>query len=192
MSVRLGKLVLVVGASCAGKDTLIRWATGSLGPELPLRFEKLEITRPLTPADRHAPIDRASFESRRRSGYYVLHWDAHGVSYGVPGSARTALDSGISVVTVASRAAIDRGRALPWECHVLEIRAPFEVLKRRLKARGREAGEDLAERLSRSSQIAVLGANVHVIDNGGALTESGAAFNRVLAGLVAAPVEASA
>ena len=180
VSARRGKLVLVVGASCAGKDTLIVAAMKSLPGALPLHFSELEITRAPSESGRHVTVSVDTFEERERRGYYVLSWNAHDTRYGVPESAKHALDAGASVVTVASRAAVDEARGLPWECRVVEIRAPLAVIRARLLARGRETPEAIETRLARASQVDVLGDDVHVVDNGGALADSSQAFNAVL------------
>ena len=64
-----GKLILVVGASGAGKDTLIQWAQRALPspgikPAPPLRFVQREITRARGCADHHVEVSCAQFEQR--------------------------------------------------------------------------------------------------------------------------------
>jgi ribose 1,5-bisphosphokinase PhnN len=75
-------------------------------------------------------------------------------------------------------------RQLAWPVAVVEIRAPYEVLRERLIARDGRAPEEIPGRLARASAIPVHGDDVHVIDNGGALKASGAAFSSLLLALV--------
>lgn len=170
------KLVLVVGASGAGKDTLIRLAQARVGHSLPIAFVSREITRPTDARREHVAVTCGQFEQRAEAGYYLLSWAAHGVWYGIPAQARSALRDGLVVVSIASRGAIDEARALPWECHVVEVHAPPSVLRQRLLRRARQDGSGVEGRLARASQFQVRGQNVHRIDNGGELATSGAAF----------------
>ena len=175
-----GKLLLVVGASGAGKDTLIGWARRALPASSPIEIMEREITRPLGPGEHHVPIDDAELERRSRSGYYVLEWRAHGVRYGIPDAARHALERGHSVLTIASRSVRQSARELPYEAHFIEICAPLEMLRERLEARERRPGSEVACRLARANVFELRGEDVHAIDNGGALADSGAAFVELL------------
>jgi phosphonate metabolism protein PhnN/1,5-bisphosphokinase (PRPP-forming) len=182
------RLILVVGPSGAGKDTLIQWARGTLGVGLPLCFVEREITRACSPHDRHVAVTDAEFDQRLRAQTYLLSWSAHGVRYGIGPDARAALERGQSVVCIASRTVLDTARQLPWPVSFVEIRAPYELLQQRLIARDGRAPEEIPGRLARAETISVEGDDVHVIDNGGALTDSGAAFNSLLSSLVSREV----
>lgn len=179
-----GTLILVVGASGAGKDTLVQWARAALS-DRSIRFVEREITRVRTACDHHVAVTDAQFDQRVADHQYVLTWSAHGVRYGVPRAVADALNAGVSVVTIASRAVLDAARALPWPMRAIEIRAPYHVLQQRLLARDGRPACEIPGRLERASAIEVSGADVDVIDNGGALDESTKTFGRLLTELAA-------
>jgi len=143
-------LILVVGPSGAGKDTLLLAARAKLAGDGRVRFARRDITRPDTPGgEEHLPIDRPTFESRRDAGGYALWWEAHGMAYGIPIDIEHDLAQGVTVVASVSRAVIAEAAAR-YRARVVEITAPREVLAARLAARGREGAADVAKRLNRS------------------------------------------
>ena len=163
-------LVLVVGPSGAGKDTLLNAARDALSDHLGVRFARREITRPpATEGEIHVPIDHATFCENRDAGRYALHWQAHGLAYGIPADIASDLARGATVVASVSRSVIaEAARRFP--VRVVEITAPTEVLAARLAARGREGAGDIAARLQR--QIA-LPCNVEIatVMNDGTVAE---------------------
>lgn len=170
----------MIGASGAGKDTLVQWARRELPPASPIRIVEREITRDRGPEEHHVPVTALEFEQRKAAGHYLLHWAAHGVQYGLPRIDCAGLERGQSVLTIASRTMLEAVRALACPAHFIEIRAPYAVLEQRLRKRGGRPGSEIAGRLSRASAFPVEGPDVHVIDNGGALSESGRAFVSLL------------
>lgn len=146
-------LVLVVGPSGAGKDTLIDLARGALEGDTRFRFVRRVITRPYDGGiEIHEPMDEAAFEARRQAGGFALSWKAHGFSYGIPADIAIDLEQGRIVVANVSRAIIAE-TASRFPVHVLSIASPSDVLARRLAARGREDAVDAARRLGRTVRI---------------------------------------
>ncbi len=140
-------LVLVVGPSGAGKDTLLDLARAELAGEPKVRFVRREITRPASAGgEDHIAITPAEFEARRDG--YALAWEAHGLGYGIPADIADDLAAGHVVVANISRAMI-LAAAAKFPVMVLEITAPPEILAARLAARGRETATDIAARLAR-------------------------------------------
>ena len=72
----------IVGPSGAGKDTLIR---GALAARPDLRLARRVITRATEAGgedfDGVTPED---FAARKARGDFVIAWEAHGLSYGIP------------------------------------------------------------------------------------------------------------
>ena len=146
-------LVLVVGPSGAGKDTLIELARRALEGDTRFRFVRRVITRPYDGGvEMHEPMDEAAFEARRQAGGFALTWRAHGFCYGIPADIAIDLEQERVVVVNVSRAIIAE-TAARFPVHVVAISSPPDVLARRLAARGREDAVDAARRLGRTVRL---------------------------------------
>jgi ribose 1,5-bisphosphokinase len=139
-------LVLVVGPSGAGKDTLLNAARRKLAGDARFRFVRRVITRPADPAgENHEPVTEAEFRARD----FALQWQAHGLRYGIPADVADDVASGVVVVANVSRAVVAEA-ATRFYVRVIEVTAPPRILADRLTARGREAAADIAARLART------------------------------------------
>ena len=136
-------LVLVVGPSGAGKDTLLAAAQQALADDPRFRFVRRVITRPADAGgEAHEAVTPDEFARRE----FALQWHAHGLSYGIPADAVT--DGDIAVANVSRTIIADASRRFP--VRVIEVTAPSHVLAARLASRGRESVTDVAQRLARS------------------------------------------
>ena len=136
-------LVLVVGPSGAGKDTLLDGARAAL-PNA--RFVRRFITRPAEAGgEDHEPVSEVEFAQRA----FALRWRAHGLCYGIPADIAGDLARGGVVIVNVSRAVVAEA-ASRFPAHVIEVTAPPELLAARLSARGRETAADVTSRLARS------------------------------------------
>src|SRR5450756_1114872 len=79
-----GRLVLVVGPSGAGKDTLIDAVRAACRDEAGVVFPRRVVTRPWSAAEDHDTISDASFDQAAANGAFALWWAAHGLNYGIP------------------------------------------------------------------------------------------------------------
>jgi ribose 1,5-bisphosphokinase len=156
---RAGRLVLVVGPSGAGKDSVLGWVRGRLESESalpPVRFAQRIITRPADAgAERHVPVDRARFEQLRDEGAFALWWSANGHSYGVGSEIRSWLQAGETVVVSASRAHLPQALCAFPRSTVVLITASASVIRERLLERGRESREEVDARLARGQSLAL-------------------------------------
>jgi len=176
-----GRLILVVGPSGAGKDTLIAAAAAALADEPLYDFPKRQITRAGDAGgEDHIAVSLAEYAARRESGGYALHWEAHGLSYGIPSSIDAVIAAGVTVVVNTSRTIIEAARAHYPNLRVIFVTAPIEVLARRIAARGRESANDVAMRLARAAIIAPSGSDVIELHNDGSILEAVAAFRRAI------------
>lgn len=165
-----GALILVVGPSGSGKDTLIDAAKSALSGNPRFHFPRREITRPAEAGgEDHIPIDAETFETRRDGGSYALAWGAHGLFYGVPGVIADILEGGTSVVVNVSRSVIDEARSRFPPTAVVTLSVPQDVLRARLSARGRESAEQIEARVARAAAVPVGGANVFAVVNDGTI-----------------------
>lgn len=146
-------LVLVVGPSGAGKDTLLAAASAQLAGDHRIRLVRRVITRPPgIVGEAYDSLTEQAFEAQREGGAFALAWRAHGLQYGIPADIGLDIAQGRTVVANVSRAVIAEA-AGRYPLRVIEISAPADTLARRLAARGREDAVDLARRLARSIEL---------------------------------------
>jgi ribose 1,5-bisphosphokinase len=153
-----GRLVLVVGPSGAGKDTLIDLARTALRDDASVVFPRRVITRPAAD-EPHDSMDADAFDKAARAGAFALTWDAHDLRYGIPAGIDAVIRAGRSVVCNVSRAIIAEARERYADVRVVLVTAPPDVLAARLAARARGSDGDLARRLARSENFAALAAD---------------------------------
>lgn len=176
----MGTLVLVVGPSGAGKDTLIAYAQRALAAESCFLFAKRVVTRPAAAdAEDHDSLTLEAFEAAERDGAFALTWRAHGLAYGLPHSIGDALEAGKVVVANTSRRAVELAKELAGRLLVAYVTACPDVLAQRLSQRGRETAESIASRLIRAAAEPVPPDAIE-IRNEGAIEIAGDAFIRIL------------
>lgn len=170
-----GRLVLVVGPSGAGKDTLIASAKTALAGDPRYVFPKRIITRQaMAEAEDHESVSPETFDQMRRNGAFALDWNAHGLSYGLPASLLDDLAAGRTVVFNGSRAVVAEARRRFDALTVVLIEATPDVRASRLAGRGRETAAEIAKRLARDVRDPLPAAVA--VDNSGALSDGVAAF----------------
>ena len=145
-----GSLVLVVGPSGAGKDSLIDIARTMLAHDDRFVFPTRMITRNAdSGGERHVQITEAGFEQMRESGAFFLSWQAHGHCYGLPADIRNHLDQGRVVVANVSRRVIEEAKTKAPNVSVVYVTAPKDVIAGRLQRRNREDPDQIEARLAR-------------------------------------------
>jgi len=145
-----GMLILVVGASGAGKDTLINGAREMLADDFPFMFPRRLITRPEdSDGEPHIAISASEYEEGVTLNMFALHWRAHGLCYGLPATVHDALESGRAVVVNVSRTIIVEAVVRFSRVRIIVVEAPGETIARRLSIRGRENEADQKARLAR-------------------------------------------
>ena len=185
---RHGLLVLVVGPSGAGKDTMIAGARARLAGDTEFVFPRRDITRaPDLGGEDYRAIGRAAFGRRRAAGTYSLDWQANELDYGIPKAIERDLAAGRVVVINVSRTVIERAQALyPGRVRIVLVTAPEAVLARRLRRRGREDSADIADRLARAGAYPVAGDDVATVSTDRPVDRSIAGFVAALAHFQAA------
>ncbi len=159
-----GRLVLVVGPSGAGKDTLIGLAREACLGRDGIVFARRVVTRAASPFEDHASLDPAGFRQALASGAFALHWRAHGLHYGLPRTIDADLRAGRTVVANVSRTIVAAARETYADVLAICVTAPPDVLATRLAARGRASDTLSDDRLARA--VAAVDADV-TIDNAG-------------------------
>ena len=179
---RSGLFVGIIGPSGAGKDSLLNYAREQLAADPRFVFVRRIVTRsPDTDLEDHDSMTSDAFEQALRDGHFALSWEAHGLSYGLPGDIQVDIAAGRVVIANISRKSVDAARAQFKHCRIISVTAPRDVLAKRLAGRGRESAADVEARLSRNA-VSVSGDDVSELDNAGALTDAGDALLRLLLG----------
>jgi ribose 1,5-bisphosphokinase len=182
LGVTAGTMVVVVGPSGAGKDSVMAYAARHFADEARVRFVRRVITRPADAGgEAHEAIDAEGFRMRAAEGGFAVSWEAHGLSYGIPRETLDELATGVTLVANGSRSAMPAFADAYARLKVVVITARPDILAARLAARGRESAEGIAKRLDRAVPEIVVAADTVVIDNSGALEEAGEAFVSLLA-----------
>jgi len=152
-------LILVVGPSGAGKDTLIGVAQNALAADPRFRFVRRVITRPShAGGEAHDAVSEAAFAQRQ----FALKWQAHGLHYGIP----------LDIIA-------DADASTRFPVRVIEVTAPPEILAARLAGRGRESPQDVVQRLARDVPIPSY-VSVETIVNDGTPAEAADRFINAL------------
>jgi ribose 1,5-bisphosphokinase len=179
-------LVLVVGASGVGKDTLLNGAKVALAARVDIVFPKRIITRERKSGiEDHVELSENGFAERADTGGYALHWRAHNRRYGVSIAIEKDLKAGRTVVVNASREVVAYARARYPALAVIHIVANPHAVEARLKARGREEEPEVEARLARGEALVVEGHDVLRIVNDGTVEEGVASLIAALEQLAA-------
>lgn len=176
-----GTLVLVVGPSGAGKDSVLNGARRALAGNARFVFVRRTITRPSgAGGEDNIEATPERFAALQAGGAFSLTWRAHDLDYGIPNSIEEDLGAGRCVVANVSRAVIDRARDRYDPLRVVNVTAPVDVLAARIAQRGREDAASVAKRLQRAAQRVPDGPDVVTIRNTGALEDAVDRFTEVL------------
>lgn len=149
-----GKLVLVVGPSGAGKDTLLGLVRAACAHGSGIVFARRVVTREASSAEDNEQMSLDAFRAARAQGAFAIHWEAHGHAYGLPRGIDDDIRAGRTVVANVSRTVIPALRHAYCNVVVVSITAPAEVLAERLAMRSRGSDGDIAQRLARTVEDA--------------------------------------
>ncbi|MGO7044984.1 phosphonate metabolism protein/1,5-bisphosphokinase (PRPP-forming) PhnN [Rhizobium johnstonii] len=180
-----GTMVVVVGPSGAGKDTLMNLAARRFKGREDVHFVRRVITRHRDAGgEDHLSVSLEGFAAMEQSGSFAVWWEAHGLKYGIPAEVSVALSRGHIVVANGSRSALHRFQAAFPRLKVVNVTARPEVLAGRLEARGRETHEDIMARLARGPLTVRGEYDVVELDNSGSLEEAEQKMIEILKGLL--------
>ena len=169
-----GTFILVAGPSGAGKDTLIAAARNALGADDRFVFVRRIVTRGPNAFEDHDTMPAEDFAARAAAGAFALHWHAHGLHYGLPGTVSAHLAAGHHVIANVSRAAVPEARRKFSRVAVIYVDADPELRAARIASRGRDAPQ--GSRLAAYSFDVTPAECDAVIDNSGAVAEAATSF----------------
>ncbi len=145
----MAELYYVIGASGAGKDSLLSYARDRLPLNAPVIFAHRYITRGVDLyGENHVSLSREEFTRRAERGCFAMRWQSHGNLYGVGIEIEQWLARGLNVVVNGSRAYLPQASSLYCELVPVLITAEYGLLRRRLQRRGRESDDEIEERLN--------------------------------------------
>jgi phosphonate metabolism protein PhnN/1,5-bisphosphokinase (PRPP-forming) len=163
-------LVLVIGPSGVGKDTLISGARQALDADKRFSFVRRLVTRPADiDLEDHLSIEPDEFAEALLNGRLSLTWEAHGLNYALPIGVDTDLALGRIVVANVSRHVVPVAMAKYPTCRVVMITAEISLRAQRLAGRGRENRDQITARLAREGAALPADVSPVVIDNSGSV-----------------------
>lgn len=145
-----GRLVVVVGPSGAGKDTLIDFVKAACRGDGSIVFPRRIATRKSSSSEDNRYISATDFDKGVVNAEFAFHWQAHGLQYALPSSITDDVQAGRTVVVNVSRTVIARMREAYQNVTVVLVTAPADVLVRRLARRARVSDGDIAHRMNRT------------------------------------------
>jgi len=138
------KIVLIIGPSGVGKDTLLKEARKSLNGSF--NFINRYITRKPCKSEDNFYLDEYAFEILKHNSFFISTWNAHRNYYGI---AKKSIKNGINIISI-SRSKIKDFENLYDNVYTINITVSKENLKIRLENRARETDEEIKKRLNRN------------------------------------------
>jgi ribose 1,5-bisphosphokinase len=137
-------------------------------------FAHRYITRPAEPhGENHIFLSNAEFDARLSAGLFAMYWNSHGLRYGIGGEIDLWLAKGCNVVVNGSREYLPEARRRYPKLVIVLVAVSAKTLEARLRARGRETEEQIAQRILRASQFPPPEGHLEIIDNNEALNVAG-------------------
>ena len=163
-----GRLILVVGPSGAGKDTLLGLARAACADDNSIVFPRRAVTREASSFEDNEQLSLDAFRQARSLGDFAVDWEAHGHCYALSRAIDDDIRARRTVVANVSRTVIDAARRTYANVTVVSIAAPPEILAERLGTRARGSDGKLVDRLRRAADGATAEPDVTIMNVGSA------------------------
>jgi ribose 1,5-bisphosphokinase len=144
-----GRLLLVIGPSGAGKDTLLGLAKAACTDDVNIVFPRRVVTREASSSEDNESLSPDAFKNALQQGAFAIHWEAHGHCYALPKAIDDDIRAGRTVVVNVSRMVVESMRCSYADVVVVSITAPPQILAERLAARARSSDGQIEARLRR-------------------------------------------
>ena len=159
-----GRLILVVGPSGAGKDTLLGLAKAACADDRSIVFPRRVITREASASEDNEEVSLGTFQEALARDEYAMHWDAHGHRYALSRAIDDEIRAGHIVVANVSRTVIAAMRHAYTDVLVISITAPPNVLAERIAMRARGSDGKIEQRLNRAVDEAAAVPDVTIVN----------------------------
>lgn len=148
---KIGKLVIFVGSSGSGKDSLIYASFKRLSDEyIPVHRVRRWITRPNHHSERFNSVSKTVFLSAVKNNQFALWWSIYDTYYGVEkAEIDPHLIEGKLVLVNLSRTMCTKALELYPDAIIILVRVPVYIAEKRIHKRDREDGKNLEARLRR-------------------------------------------
>ena len=168
-----GLLILVVGNSGSGKDSIMKGVKERFPSELKkLYLAQRSITRPTSDTEDNVAVTQEEFKKMSSEGRFALEWHIYGLDYGVPTEIDEWMKKGHPVLVNVSRSIVKKARDIYQNVLVVFIEVPFEITLKRVKERARESGKRLEERIQRAKKNQSFPNADFIVDNSGDLEDA--------------------
>jgi ribose 1,5-bisphosphokinase len=159
-----GRLILVIGPSGAGKDTLLGLARTACADDPRIVFPRRVITRQASASEDNEEVSAGTFQEALARDEYAMHWEAHGHCYALSRAIDDDIRAGRTVVANVSRTVVAAMRQAYAEVVVVLITAPPNVLAERLAMRGRSSDGKIEHRLHRTVDETAAAPDVSIVN----------------------------
>lgn len=163
-----GRLILVVGPSGAGKDTLLGLAKATCADDPNIVFPRRVITRQASASEDNEEVSAGTFQEALARNEYAMHWEAHGHCYALSRAIDDEIRAGHTVVANVSRTVIAAMRVAYANVLVVSITAPPDVLAERLALRKRASDGKIENRLHRTVDEAAAAPDATIVNTSSA------------------------
>ncbi len=165
-----GSLIVVVGPSGSGKDSLLAAVKDHYADCSSIEVVQRVITRPADAGNEpHRYLSSDDFIAARDKGEFAVTWQAHDLYYGVPISILDWVVDGNIAILNGSRAALDNTRQVFPDSRTVLVSVDKATLASRLARRARESSSDISSRLNRQPDMQLRAGLDIEIDNSGEL-----------------------
>lgn len=181
------KLIIIVGASGAGKDSLLKAAKDHFRDHPNIHFVRRYITRKPGEFEDNFYVDDVAFEILKDHGFFFSYWYAHELKYGVPKQAVESLKEDETMIVSISRTKIrDFEERFSGHVTTVNVTADEAIIKQRLERRKREDSMQIHTRLQRMS-IPVTAKTLINFENNAELEVSSVPFISLLERIINSP-----
>ncbi|MCD6268611.1 MAG: phosphonate metabolism protein/1,5-bisphosphokinase (PRPP-forming) PhnN [Deltaproteobacteria bacterium] len=170
-----GRIYYLMGASGAGKDSLIQYLKENLSNHGSYHFTRRYVTRLKSGKD-DISVNQERFSQLLNAGQLVLHWQRYGIRYGIGKEIEQSLVDGKKVIINGSRDHYLKAKASYPDLTGILIKAENQNLEQRLHLRKRESDMDISARMAEADNFQLLetkGSGIIIINNNKALTIAG-------------------